>query len=157
MGTYVGIITVDYMDFSFTYTWCSFHTTFIEPTVGNGGVQVSNVLSILVATSDKQWESVVVGTTLTIRPEWKQITETTPGDTDVVGSCLDVQTSVHTVNEVAVVNPHVLTGYQLHIVSRGIVEGTRTLHHDVTDDHVLTLLKVENARGILICSVNAIV
>ena len=157
MCTNVGIVAVDNVYLTLSDTRCALHASLVKPTVSYRGVEVTYILGVLIARTYEQWETVVVGSALAVRPEGKEITEAAPCDAHVVSASLDVETSINTIDEVTVVHPNVLTCYQLHVVGRAIVESTCTVHHDVTDDDVLTLLEIEYARRILVCSMYFII
>ena len=157
MGTYVGIVAVYYVYLTLSDTWRTLHAALVKPAVGYRGVQVTDVFCILVTRANEQRETVVCGSALAVGPWWKEITEATPCDADIVRASLDVKTAVNSVDEVTMVNPYVLAGYELHVVGRTVVESSCTLHHDIADDEVLALLEIEYARLILNRGVNAII
>ena len=78
-----------------------------------------------------------------------EVTETAPGDADVVALAFDVEVAVTAVLEIAMVHPHVLRTVEAQVVPTVAVVRARTLKSEVAQQQV-TALQIQDTGLVLV-------
>ena len=95
----------------------------------------------------------IVGTARTTRPWCDKITETAPGDTDVIGSRIDIEVAITTILEITMIYPYISTLLHGEIVLSIDIISSWSLEGKVAQDDILAVLDTEYTRIVGIAGV----
>ena len=140
------------MYLAISHSWQTLLAAFIPPAVGKSNLQLAFIAGSLVAATNQIGKTMIVGTAGTTSPWCDKITETAPGDTDVIGSRIDIEVAITTILEITMIYPHISTLLHGEIVLSIDIISSWSLEGKVAQDNILAVFDAEYTRIVCIAS-----
>ena len=139
-----AIEAVCYMHLSEPHAWHTLHATLAPPAVAECYSQVAVVARHAVVIAYEVRETVVGSFLFSCADRGQFVAELTPRKCHVVSTFHYIDVAVHAVVKLAMVNPEVVATLQTQTVVAANVKRATTTEHHITENHVLSILKIQH-------------